>query len=179
MLVSSYSSWSGHATIIGKNKKAPRLYSVTPVESVDDHRLKGRCTHSLHDAFMSGFACMFFQDPLLTQFQKRLGEAENSSNLRTLFKMTTIPKDTQLRDIIDNTNSEVLRPIFKDYFERLRRGKHVESFQVLPGQYLCAIDGVYHHSSEQVHCDNVLKQNPQKWHSDLPSCGTARRVHAP
>jgi hypothetical protein len=126
------------------------------LEGIDDHRLKGRCTHSLHDAFMSGFACMFFQDPSLTQFQKRLDEAENNSNLRTLFKVTTIPKDTQLRDIIDNTNSETLRPLFKDYFERLRRSKHVESFQVLPGQYLCAIDGVYHHSSEQVHCDKCL-----------------------
>jgi hypothetical protein len=76
---------------------------------------------------------MFFQDPSLTPFQKRLDEAENNSNLRTLFTVTTIPQYTQLRDIIDNTNSEVLRPIFKDYFERLRRGKHVESFQILPG----------------------------------------------
>ncbi|MFT7388631.1 MAG: hypothetical protein ACI8VC_001886 [Candidatus Endobugula sp.] len=76
---------------------------------------------------------MFFQDPSLTPFQKRLDEAENNSNLRTLFTVTTIPQYTQLRDIIDNTNSEVLRPIFKDYFERLLRGKHVESFQILPG----------------------------------------------
>jgi hypothetical protein len=128
------------------------------LEGIDDHRIKGRCTHSLHDAFMSGFACMFFQDPSLTQFQKRLDEAENNSNLRTLFKVTSIPKDSQLRDVIDHTDSEVLRPIFKDYFERLRRGKHVESFQVLPGQYLCAIDGVYHHSSEQVHCDKCLSK---------------------
>ena len=126
------------------------------LESMNDHRLKGRCTHSLHDAFMSGFACMFFQDPSLAQFQKRLDEAENNSNLRTLFKVSSIPKDSQLREVIDHTDSETLRPLFKDYFERLRRGKHVESFQVLPGQYLCAIDGVYHHSSEQVHCDKCL-----------------------
>ena len=128
------------------------------LESIDDHRLKGRCTHRLHDAFMSGFACMFFQDPSLTQFQKRLAEHENTSNLHTLFNVTSIPKDSQLRDIIDHTDSETLRPVFKDYFERLRRGKHVESFQVLPGQYLCAIDGVYHHSSAQVHCDKCLSK---------------------
>ena len=126
------------------------------LESIDDHRLESRCTHSLHDAFMSGFACMFFQDPSLSQFQKRLEEQENNSNLRTLFNVTTIPKESQLRDVVDNTDSEALRPIFKQYFERLRRGKHLEPFQVLPGQYLCAIDGVYHHNSEHVHCEKCL-----------------------
>ena len=124
--------------------------------AIDDHRVQGRCTHSLHDAFMSGFACMFFQDPSLLQFQERLHETQHNNNLRTLFGVTTIPKDTQLRDSIDKTDSEVLRPVFNDYFERLRRGKHLESFQIVPGQLLCAIDGVYYHSSEKVHCPCCL-----------------------
>ena len=126
--------------------------------AIDDQRVQGRCTHSLHDAFMSGFACMFFQDPSLLQFQKRLQETEHNNNLRTLFKVTTIAKDTQLRDTIDQTNSEALGPIFKDYFERLRRSKHLDSFQMVPGQYLCAIDGVNYHSSEKVHCKHCLSK---------------------
>ncbi len=125
-------------------------------ESFDDHRVLGRCTHSLHDAFMSGFACMFFQDPSLKHFQERLEEREHKNNLKTLFKVDSIPKDTQLRDLIDQTDSEAFRPVFKDYFERLRRGKHLESFQILPGEYLCSIDGVHYHSSENVHCDQCL-----------------------
>jgi hypothetical protein len=128
------------------------------LESIDDHRCENRCTHSLHDAFMSGFACMFFQDPSLAHFQKRLAEQDNTSNLHTLFQVTTIPKDSQLRDIIDKTDSETLRPLFKHYFEQLRRGKHLEEYQIVPGYYLCAIDGVCHHSSEQVHCDKCLSK---------------------
>ena len=131
------------------------------LNAIDDHRVQGRCTHSLHDAFMSGFACMFFQDPSLLQFQERLEESEHNNNLQTLFKVTTIPKDSQLRDIIDQTDSEALRPVFKDYFERLRRGKHVDSFQVVPGQYLCAIDGVHYHSSDKVHCQHCLTKHPK------------------
>jgi len=138
------------------------------LETIADHRVPGRCIHSLHDAFMSGFACMFFQDPSLAHFQKRLEEKENTSNLRTLFKVTTIPKDTQLRDVIDQTDSQVLRPVFKDYFERLRRGKQVESFQFMPGQYLCAIDGVYYFTSENVNCKQCLskkhKNNSTTYH---------------
>lgn len=138
------------------------------LETIDDHRIQGRCAHSLHDTFMSGFACMFFQDPSLAHFQRRLEEEGNANNLRTLFNVTTVPKDTQLRDVIDKTDSEVLRPVFKDYFERLRRGKHLESFQVIPGQYLCAIDGVYYHTSENVHCSQCLskkhKNGPTTYH---------------
>ena len=127
--------------------------------AIDDHRVQGRCKHSLHDAFMSGFACMFFQDPSLLQFQERLEESEHNNNLRTLFKVTTIPKDSQLRDIIDQAESDALRPVFKDYFERLRRGKHLDSFQIVPGQYLCAIDGVHYHSSDKVHCQCCLTKH--------------------
>lgn len=123
---------------------------------IKEHRQAARCDHSLHDAVMSGFACMFFQDPSLAQFQQRMEEHENKNNLRTLFAVETIPKDTQLRDIIDHVESEALRPVFKDYFEKLQRGKYLESYQILPGHYICAIDGVYHHSSEKVHCDQCL-----------------------
>lgn len=124
--------------------------------NIEDHRQEARCAHSLHDSVMSGFACMFFQDPSLSQFQQRMEEEENKNNLRTLFAVETIPKDTQLRDIIDNVESDTLRPIFKDYFEKLRRSKYLEDYQILPGHYICAIDGVYHHSSDSVHCDQCL-----------------------
>ena len=107
---------------------------------------------------MSGFACMFFQDPSLVQFQQRLAEEANKNNLRTLFAVESIPRDSQLRDVIDAIPTSVLRPVFKEYFERLRRSKQIESFQVLPGQYLCAIDGVYHLSSDHVHCEKCLTQ---------------------
>jgi len=124
--------------------------------NIPDHRQVSSCSHSLHDAVMSAFACMFFQDPSLSEFQRRMNAEENRNNLSTLFDVKTIPKDTQLREVVDNVKSDLLRPVFKDYFERLRRGKYLESYQILPNQYLCAIDGVYHHSSENVHCDQCL-----------------------
>jgi len=124
--------------------------------NIQDHRQEARCNHSLHDAVMSGFACMFFQDPSLSQFQQRMEEHEYKNNLRTLFNVETIPKDTQLRDIIDNIYSEYFRPVFKDYFEKLQRSKYLKSYQILPDHYLCAIDGVYHHSSDSIYCDKCL-----------------------
>ena len=124
--------------------------------SIPDSRVQGRCQHSLHDAMMSAFACMFFQDPSIAEFQRQVQEGKNNNNLHSLFDVQTIPKDTQLREMVDNVNSETLRPIFKAYFHQLQRAKQLEPFQVLPTIYMCAIDGVYHHSSEQVHCEQCL-----------------------
>ncbi len=39
--------------------------------SIPDWRQPGKVSISLHDALMSGFACMCFQDPSLLQFQQR------------------------------------------------------------------------------------------------------------
>jgi len=124
--------------------------------SIPEHRVQGRCQHTLHDSMMSAFSCMFFQDPSIAEFQRQVQESKNNNNLHTLFKVQSIPKDTQLRDVIDNVSSEALRPVFKTYFHQLQRAKQLESFQILPNLYMCAIDGVYHHSSEQVHCKQCL-----------------------
>ena len=128
----------------------------THLLNIEDHRILGRCHHSLHDAVMSSFACMFFQDPSLSEFQRRMEMDRNENNLRSIFSVKTIPKNSQLRDIIDAVESESFRPIFNDFFTRLQRSKLLQEFQILPGQYICAIDGVYYHSSEKVHCKQCL-----------------------
>lgn len=124
--------------------------------SLPDDRVLSRCQHSLHDAMMSAFACMFFQDSSLVSFQRDVQESHNDNNLHSIFKVDTIPKDSQLRDLVDGVSSELLRPVFKNFFYRLQRAKQLSSFQVLPNLYMCAIDGVYHHSSEHVHCPQCL-----------------------
>lgn len=83
-----------------------------------DTREPAKIDYSIHDAMMSGFACMYFQDPSLLQFQERLKEIEERHNLQTLFGVNDIPGQTQLSDIVDEVKSEQLRPAFKDYFSR-------------------------------------------------------------
>jgi hypothetical protein len=61
---------------------------------IEDNRQKSKVTISIHDALMSGFACMYFQDPSLLQFQKRMQDDQYRNNLETLFGVTNIPKET-------------------------------------------------------------------------------------
>ena len=126
------------------------------IESINDTRQQGKCAYTVHDTVMSAFACMYFQDPSLAQFQKRLEKRYQRSNLNTLFHVKATPKDNQMKDILDALDSEYLAPIFKDYYERLRRHHHLKDYEVLPGKLLCAIDGTQYHSSKSVHCDCCL-----------------------
>ncbi len=124
--------------------------------SLPDKRQSGKCTYSQHDVIMSAFACMYFQDPSLAQFQERMEEIHHRNNLRTLFGVESIPKASQLRDILDTIAGDSFAPIFKDLFERLRRHKHLEDYAVFPHTLLCAIDGTQYHSSQDIHCEQCL-----------------------
>lgn len=126
------------------------------LHQLDDTRQTGKVRYSRHDALMTAFACMFFQDPSLAEFQRRLEKQYRQNNLKTLFGVTNIPKESQLREIVDQVDSEQLAPIFTESYERLRRHKHLESYQLLSGYLLCAIDGTQYHSSKAIHCPSCL-----------------------
>lgn len=130
--------------------------------SIPDWRQSGKVSISLHDALMSGFACMHFQDPSLLQFQQRMQEDQHQNNLRTLFDVKHIPKETQMREIIDGVDSEHLRPIFKELYSRLQRGKQLERYQVFPGMYYFPVDGTQFFSSKEVHCEQCLVKHHTK-----------------
>jgi hypothetical protein len=69
--------------------------------AIKDPRQLGKCSHSSHDALMSGFACMFFQDASVAEFQRRMEVRSHQNNLRQLFHAESIPKDSQIRELID------------------------------------------------------------------------------
>ncbi len=123
---------------------------------VEDNRQKGKVKHTLHDCFMSGFAMMYFQDPSLLQFQKRLEDAAHQNNLRNLFCVQSIPRDTQMREVIDEIDSQGLEPLFEDFFRALQRGKHLESYRFLGDYYLISMDGSGYFSSDKISCPGCL-----------------------
>jgi len=122
----------------------------------------GKINHALHDCYMSAFAMMFFQDPSLLEFQRRLQQRINCSNLKKVFHITSIPKDTQLRDLLDQGPIDPLEKMFSDLFAPLQRGKHLEAYQFLDSMYLMPLDGSQYFSSEKIHCPSCLVKKPEK-----------------
>ena len=123
---------------------------------IEDPRQQGKVDYSIHDCCMCGFAMMFFQDPSLLEFQERMQERIQMNNLRNVFNVTAIPKDTQLRDILDEAPSDKLAEVFPDYFRQLQRGKHLETYQFMGGKYLVTLDGSEYFNSYKIHCPSCL-----------------------
>ena len=115
-----------------------------------DSRQEGKRNYSTHDTMMSGFACMYFQDPSLLHFQKQMENSKRRSNMQTLFGVKNTPKDTQMREVIDKVDGECLRPIFKEYFLRLQRAKFINKFLFYEGSYLISLDGTQYFSSGSI-----------------------------
>lgn len=126
---------------------------------IPDRRQKSKVQHAMHDVVMSGFAMMYFQDPSLVQFQKRLREEQGRDNLSTIFKVETIPEDTQMRKVLDEIDPDQFRPGFNNFLHRLQRGKHLEQYRLFDGSYLCVTDGSGYFSSSELSCSGCLEKN--------------------
>jgi len=129
---------------------------------IPDFRQETKVEHGVHDVLMSGFAMMFYQDSSLLQFQQRLQEAIHKNNLQTLFQVESIPKDSQMREVIDEVESQELEPLFEDFFRPLQRGKHLEGYRVLRDFHVISVDGSGYFSSDKIHCSGCLKRETKK-----------------
>lgn len=109
----------------------------------------------LADTLMAGLALFCLKDPSLLAFQRRALD----HNLRSVFGLHAIPSDTQMRTILDDVDPQQLRPVFKDVFRQLQRGKVLENYVFLEGCYLVALDGVEHFCSKSVHCEHCLTRH--------------------
>jgi hypothetical protein len=125
-------------------------------QPLPEPRQPGKGDDALHDALMSGFACMFLQDPSLLQFQQRLEEEKHRNNRHTLFGIHATPESTQRRELIDQVDRHHFRPILPTYFSRLQRGKQREQCELLPGLHLGPIDGTQDCSSQHMHGPTCL-----------------------
>jgi hypothetical protein len=134
------------------------LRDIVSSRAVDipDGRQEGKVTHKVHDVVMSGLAMMFFQDPSLLQFQKRMEEVKQTSNLKTLFCVSSVPKDTCMREVLDEIAPERLTPVFKDFFHELQRAKILEPYRALGRFSIASIDGSGYFGSERLHCPGCL-----------------------
>jgi hypothetical protein len=100
---------------------------------------------------------MYFQEPSLLSFQRRMEEGERRNNLRSMFGVEKIPKDSQLREVLDEFSPEHLSDVFDECFYRLQRGKHLEQFRFLGDSYLIKMDGTQFFCSDTVHCEQCLE----------------------
>jgi hypothetical protein len=124
-------------------------------EQVGETR-KGKAQIPMEDVLMAAFAMYSLKDPSLLQFDKR--RVEQPINLKTVYRLTTIPCDTQMRTILDPVPPEELRPAHNAVLGSLQRGKAFEKMRYLEEGYLMPMDGTGYFSSEKLFSEHCLQK---------------------
>ena len=143
---------------VRKGLSADALYALLREQFglITDHREDPSI--SLGDAMMSAFAMFSLKEPSLLAFDDR----RNDNNMKALFGIERIPSDTQMREILDPSDPQQLRPMFNDVFRKLQRGKALEPFVFHNDCYLLCTDGTGFFSSSKIHCDSCLEKVKKK-----------------
>jgi hypothetical protein len=111
------------------------------------------------DTLMSAFAMFSLKDPSLLAFDER---RKTDGNLKRVYGLEEVPCDTQMRTTLDEVEPNAIKPLFKDVFRELQRGKVLEEFVFLEGGYLLSLDGTGYFSSKKIHCDSCLEKVNKK-----------------
>ncbi len=104
---------------------------------IPEHR-PGDIKISLPDTLMSAFAMFSLKDPSLLAFDER---RKGDHNLNFIYGIDNIPSDTQMRSILDYVHPDYIRPMYKDIFRQVQRGKALEQMAFMEGRYLVSLDG--------------------------------------
>ncbi|MBM9519871.1 transposase [Desulforhopalus vacuolatus] len=131
----------------------------TGFAGIREHRT-GTVTHTLADSLMAGFAMFSLKDPSLLVFDQR--RFRSCQNLMSIYGMGSIPCDSSMREILDGVDPNDLRPLFKDAFRQLQRGKILEKFVFMEGCYLLNLNVTGYFSSDSRHSDACLEKKHRK-----------------
>jgi len=143
--------------MIRKHLSASGLYGLVKktFATIPDHRAQGNITYSLTDTLSLGLAVFAFKSPSLLQFMETTLKDVEGANIKTLFQISQIPSDTQMRDILDPVDPELLRPAYDSILREFQRGNELQKFITL-GHYAVALDGTGLFSSSNISCPHCL-----------------------
>ena len=131
----------------------------TKGETLPDSRENGRnYRYKLSDILKCAFFVFFFQYPSLLDFQRKMQEQRRRNNMETVFKVSEIPGDTQIRNVLDEIKPEEFGSVFNESLHAAEDSGVLQNFRVLDGGVLLALDGVWYHSSENISCKHCLRK---------------------
>ena len=113
-------------------------------------------TYEFGDALKSAFGLFLFQNLSMLSYQESLGRGTQRKNAENILKVKEIPCGNQITRLIDVVEPDECAGNFKDGIRLAEEYGALEQYKVLNGGVLIALDGVWFHSSEKVHCGHCL-----------------------
>jgi len=131
-------------------------------KNVKDKREPLKVEIPMADALMSAFAVFSLKFTSLLKFEEAMQNKLHYSNLGSVYNVSRIPSDTQMRTIIDDVESDDLRIVFKSLLLKAQRAKLLNKFSFIDGKYLLPLDGTGYFYSDKIHCSSCMKKTIEK-----------------
>ena len=128
-------------------------------EKLPDHRTGQNGQYQIKDAALSAFGAFFMQCPSFLAYQRDMDRRKKQNNAQSLFGVTDIPSDQQIRNLLDPIEPFYLAEPFWTILERLMADKEVAGSFEYDSRWLCSIDGTQYFGSKKIHCPEcTIKQ---------------------
>jgi hypothetical protein len=128
------------------------------LDQLPDPRRGKNTTYTVKDAALGAFAVFFTQSPSFLAHQQTLRQAKGISNAQSLFGITQIPCDNQIRTLLDRVPPDRLFPVFTTVTHALLTAGAIKRFHVLNGTVLIALDGTQYFSSKHISCPSCSQK---------------------
>jgi hypothetical protein len=123
-------------------------------EGFPDLRSGKNSIYEIRDVGMSAFSVFFTQSPSFLAHQRDMKLRKGRSNAESLFQLSEIPSDNQIRNLLDPVSPEQLQGVYRQTFQALEQTDILESRRCHANQLLVAMDGTEYFSSTNIHCEN-------------------------
>lgn len=124
-----------------------------------DIRTGSNNIYSIEDAALGAFSIFFTQSPSFLSFQNAMRKNKGKSNAQSLFAMSDIPCDNQIKNLLDIVPPAYVFPIFSYIFNGLNSAGYIETFRSYNNNLLIALDGTLYFSSKSIHCESCNQKH--------------------
>jgi len=135
-----------------------------------DHR-RANSSYELADVLRSAFAMFSLKSPSLLAFKELTKQEEK--NLKAIYRIQSVPSDTQMRTMLDPLSPAPLRTLFAKLFNKLSESGVIKEYEYWKGQLVISIDGVEHFCSTKVHCDHCTTRAHRNGETSYHHAGLA------
>ena len=115
-------------------------------EEFPDLRTGKNSLYKKRDVGMSAFSVFFTQSPSFLAHQRDMKLRKGRSNAESLFELSDLPSDNQIRNLLDPVSPEHLEAVYRQTFLGLERTGLLEKRRSYGEQLLVAIDGTEYFS---------------------------------
>lgn len=123
-------------------------------ETFPDIRTGKNSVYELVDVGMSAFSVFFTQSPSFLAHQRDLKLRKGRCNAESLFHLSELPSDNQIRNLLDPVHPEHVQSVYRHIFVALEETDVLKKRRSFANQLLVAIDGTEYFSSKAIHCEN-------------------------